>query len=592
MLVLSLSYDNSLILCRYLIIIDDLWSTCRYLIIIDDLWSTSVWDIIRRAFPDGDCHSRIMTTTQFEDVASACCSYQSIYKFEMEPLKYDQSQRLFFRMVFGSGDKVAFPGCLREVSSEIIQKCGGLPLSMVNIASLLPTEESERNLQQWKDIRDSLPSTLRTNPTSEGMAKVINLIYNNLSPEVKTCLLYFALYPEGYTSNKDDLVKQWITEGFTGEGEEKEDTARGYFDELVSRGMIQAVDINYCGVLSCTLHHMVHDLIMKKSMEGNFVVGVDNFQSLPNKVRRLSVKFGGARSGRIPTGITLYEVRSLAFFGFYGCADFIEECKLLRILILHVWADQDEDPFDLSGITTLLPLRYVKIACNIPIKLPDKIQDLQYLETLEVDATVVAIPSAIRKLSRLASLKIAVRELLRQDICILQALPALSALSLHVWTTPVEMIVFDKGEFLVLKCFKFRCPVPWLKFEAGSMPDLESLNLCFNAHQADQHGIVPIGMEHLSGLKEITAHIWGSDTDVGSTFRSAVSNHPSNPRINLRLVDPIFHGAVTTSVGTIKVEDEKKQAADNKMSTLSRYKRMSTLPGSSSSVQDRRRPTG
>ncbi|KAM3336728.1 hypothetical protein ACQJBY_030635 [Aegilops geniculata] len=558
----------------------------RYLIIIDDLWTTSVWDIIRRAFPDDGCHSRIVITTQFEDVASACCSYQSKYKFEMEPLKYDQSRKLFFSIVFGSEDEISFHEGFREVSSEIIEKCDGLPLSMVNITSLLPTP-SKLNLQQWKDIRDSLPPTLKTNPSSEGMEKVINLIYNNLSPEVKTCLLHLVVYPEGYTSNKDDLVKQWVTEGFTGEGQNNEEIARDCFDELVSTGMIQAVDMNYQGVQSCTLHHMVHDFIVKKSMERNFIIAVDNFQSailLPSKVRRLSIQFGGARNARIPAGITLSEVQSLAFFGFCGCTDFIGECKLLRVLILHVWDDQDKVAFDLSGIITLLPLRYVKIACNIAIKLPDKIQDLQYLETLEVDATVVAIPSGIRKLSRLSSLKIAVSAISRNDICILRALPALSNLSLHVWTTPIELIIFDKEEFLVLKSFEFRCPVPSLKFETGSMPDLRNLDLCFNAREADQHDIVPIGMEHLAGLEVITAHIWGSHTDVGSTFRTAISNHPSNPRIYMRLVHPIFHGDATTSVGTIKVKDEKKQAADTRMSTLPRSKRMSTLLGSSSSV--------
>ncbi|KAM3355315.1 hypothetical protein ACQJBY_025849 [Aegilops geniculata] len=572
--------------------IEDYLRDKRYLIIIDDLWSTSVWDIIMRAFPDGGCHSRIITITQFDDVASACCSYRSKYKLDMKPFKYDQSRKLFFGMVFGSEDKVSFPEGFREVSYEIIEKCGGLPLSMVNIASLLPTEESEINLQEWKDIRDSLPPTLKTNPTSEGLEKVINLIYNNLSPEMKTCLLYLAVYPEGYTSNKYDLVKQWVTEGFTGEGQNKDETAREYFDVLVSSGMIQPVDTNYSGVLSCTLHHMVHDLIVKKSMEGNFIIGVHNFQSaiwLPNKVRRLSIQFGGARSARIPSGITLSEVRSLAFFGFYECTDFIKQCKLLRVLILDVWADQDKVPFDLSGICKQLQLRYVKIACNIAVKLPDKIRALRCLETLEVDATVVAIPSDIGRLRRLSSLKITVRVLSMEDIRILQALPALAALSLHVWTMPVEMIVFHKEGFSVLKYFKFSCPVPRLKFEGGSMADLQNLDICFKTPEADQRDTVSIIIEHLPGLKHITAHIWGADN-----FRTGITNHPSNPGIEIQLVDRSFPYVAATDMGkgakeyTSKDEGkehhEKKQAADSRSKRTSTSRVPVVLEGSSSLV--------
>ncbi|XP_037408761.1 uncharacterized protein LOC119270807 [Triticum dicoccoides] len=555
----------------------------RYLIIIDDLWSASVWDIIRRAFPDNGCHSRIIATTQFEDVASACCSYQSKYLSEIKPLKHGQSQELFFSM-FGSKSEVGLPKDFGEVSYEIIEKCGGLPLSIVNIASMLPAP-SKQNLQEWMDIRDSLPSTLRANPTPEGIKQVLNLIYNNLTPQLKTCLLYLVLYPEGCTVTKDDLAKQWIVEGIIEEGQNKEEVAGGYFDELVSRGMIQVVD-NYLGVLSCTLHHMVYDLIVKKSVEENFIIVVDYFQpaiGLPPKVHRLSVQFGGARSARIPAGIMASEVRSLAFFGFCGCADFIEEYKLLQVLVLHVWDDQGDATFELSGISKLLALRYLKIECNAAVKLPVPAQfgDLQHLE---VDTPVLVIPSDIGGLGRLSSLKIAVRAISMEDIRILQNLEALSALSLHVWNTPVEMIVFDKGGFLVLKSFEFRCPVPWLKFEAGSMPCLRNLSLCFNAHEAERHGTATISIEHLPGLKEIIAHIWVSDTDVRYTFRTIISNHSSNPIIDEQLIDPIFHGHTTTSKGTIKMEDKKKQADDTRMSTFPWSKRTVNLLGSSSCV--------
>lgn len=74
----------------------------RYLIILDDVWDASVWDIINHAFPKGSHGSRIITTTQIEDVALTCCCYQSECVFQMEPLDDDHSRKLFFNTLFGS----------------------------------------------------------------------------------------------------------------------------------------------------------------------------------------------------------------------------------------------------------------------------------------------------------------------------------------------------------------------------------------------------------------------------------------------------------------------------------------------------------
>ena len=74
----------------------------RYLIIIDDVWAASVWDTINHVFPKGNHGSRIITTTQIEDVALTCCCYQSEYVFEMKHLDDDHSRKLFFNRLYGS----------------------------------------------------------------------------------------------------------------------------------------------------------------------------------------------------------------------------------------------------------------------------------------------------------------------------------------------------------------------------------------------------------------------------------------------------------------------------------------------------------
>uniref|UniRef100_A0ACD5ZFW1 Uncharacterized protein n=1 Tax=Avena sativa TaxID=4498 RepID=A0ACD5ZFW1_AVESA len=502
----------------------------RYFIIIDDLWSAEVWDTVSRAFPHGDCCSRIITTTQTKGVALACCGHQSKQVFTMVPLSFDQSRSLFFRTVFGS--ESGCPTDLLELSDGIIRKCGGLPLATIHIVSMLP---STLNMQEWTDIRGSLPSTWSTRPHSEWIKEVVTLMYSTLRPHLKTCLLYFGMYPVGYIVRKDDLVKQWVVEGFLDGIEEQgtEEVAGNYFDELVRRGMIQPVNTNKNGkVLSCTLHRMIHDVIVKKSMEENFVITMDYFQSaipLPDKVRRLSIQFGVATSAHIPDGILVSKVRSLAFFGLFQCLPSIHEYSVLRVLILHISSDQDKGSIDLAGIGELLRLRYLKIACNIIVKLPEEMQGQQYLETLEVEATLSAIPWDIGELSRLCILSFAVTELSSEDICTLQELVALTALSVYMKTPSTECIVVSKGGFCDLKFFTFWCNAPFLMIEENAMPNIQKLKLCFNAHGTRQDGKKPITIRHLPTLQEIYVKIGGTVSDAGSTLEDAVTNHARNP---------------------------------------------------------------
>nr|BBD82530.1 putative pi-ta protein [Oryza sativa Indica Group] len=679
----------------------------RYLIIIDDLWATSTWDVIKCALPDGNSSSRILTTTEIEDLALQSCSYDLKFIFKMKPFGEGDSRKLFFSIVFGSHSRC--PPEVSETLYDIVRKCGGLPLAIVTVASLLASQLEKQ--EQWDYINKSLGYSLMANPTLEGMKQLLKLSYNNLPQHLKACMLYLSMYQGDHIIWKDDLVSQWIAEGFIRAAEEydKEEISRAYFGELVGRKIIQPVHIDDSGeVLSCVVHHMVLNFVTYKSIEENFIVAIDHSQTtvrFSDKIRRLSIHFGNVEDATPPTNMRLSQVRTVAFFGVLKYMPSIMEFRLIKVLVLNFLGDENIiGIFDLTKISELVRLRYLKVTSNVTLKLPTKIQGLQYLETLKIDGKIGAIPSDIihlpgllnlslpaktnlpsgivhmtslctlgyfdlscnseenlqslgqltnlrdlqltysavhsdilknnmqclgsilgklgnlksitlspagssyasnmhidsgcrifvdgwssmssvpsllqrlellpgvcifsglpnwiGQLRNLCILKIGTREVTSNDVVVLRGLPALAALSLYVLTKPTERIVFDNVGFSILKYFKFRCIVAWMKFEVGAMPNLRKLKLGFDVYRADQYDIIPVGIEHLSVLEEISAKIRVACTtdDLCRRFaESAVTNairmHPGHPSVKIHCVDwTFFYGIDDDNVETLEEE--------------------------------------
>jgi hypothetical protein len=236
----------------------------RYFVVIDDIWDESTWNIIKCALPENMKGSRVITTTRIDTVARMCCSNHCEYVYRMNTLSNQESRRLFFKRVFGSEDDC--PPFLEEVSIRILKRCGGLPLAIISISSLLASQGNKLK-DHWEHVLNSLGSSLEVHPTLEGMRQILSLSYKNLPHYLKTCMLYMGIYPEDFTINKNDLVRQWVSQGFISKahGRDMEDVAESYFNELVNRSIIQPVDTNPSDeVLSCRLHDMMLDFILHR----------------------------------------------------------------------------------------------------------------------------------------------------------------------------------------------------------------------------------------------------------------------------------------------------------------------------------------
>ncbi|VAI25379.1 unnamed protein product [Triticum turgidum subsp. durum] len=344
--------------------------TKRYLIIIDDIWDISAWNIIKCVFSKNDLASRVVVTTRKQDVAMTCCSRDCI--LQMKPLTNEDSTRLFFGRVFGS--KEACPPQLRDISVEILKKCGGLPLAIISISSMLANKNCNQK-ERWEYVQDSMGS--ESNHMLDGMRQILNLSYKDLPPYLKTCLLYLGMYPEDYQIERSNLERQWMAEEFDKRG----------------------------SVTKCKVHDMLLNLILIKSAQENFLTIVDDphaFTRLQCKVRRLSIRLDGASNGReiVSTNNSMSQVRSVMFFGSSQITPPLSKFKFLRVV--HI--DLDDAEVDLTGLCKLYQLRYLCISDGCSYQLPTQIRVLQHLETLEL-FSCDRVPSDIIHLPRLMFLK-------------------------------------------------------------------------------------------------------------------------------------------------------------------------------------------
>jgi hypothetical protein len=193
---------------------------------------------MRCAFPENSNGSRMIVTTRLDDVAVNACHNDHACIYIMKHLEEQDSRRLFFNRVFGSNN--VCPPQFQYISAEILKKCGGLPLAIITIAGLLASSEA-RSLNEWESIKNVLGAMSATKPTLEEMRGILNLSYMHLPVYLRPCLLYLAMYPEDCEIWRDDLVKQWIAEGFicSMPGVDLYDVAESYFNDLINRSLIQ-----------------------------------------------------------------------------------------------------------------------------------------------------------------------------------------------------------------------------------------------------------------------------------------------------------------------------------------------------------------
>nr|UBY06987.1 NBS-LRR disease resistance protein [Dasypyrum villosum] len=411
----------------------------RYIIIVDDLWDQEAWEIIRCAFPENGNGSRVIVTTRVEGVAISACSYHRENIYRMKPLSSEDSRRLFMNRVFGSENMC--PSNFEEVSNEILKKCGGLPLAIITIASLLACRQ-ERSRNDWENIQNSLGAQFAINPTLKGMRNILNLSYMNLPLHLRTCFLYLGMYPEDYEIMRDDLIRKWIAEGFVSNshGTNLEDVGISYFNELVNRSLIQPAR-NKWNKVCYKVHDMMLDLILSKCAEDNFnsvaytSKDMTRLSNCTYQIRRLSLISTIDRTSETLSWTVsdrTSQLRSLVWFGACKSIPRLSQLKYIRVLSFeYPYLLGRSHHLDLTAISQLFQLRHLKVSEHWYAELPTEIRGLVHLDTLDVPNG--SIPSDIEHLPRLSNLTLGCYELigLPERIGIMESLRTLHGFKLQ-----------------------------------------------------------------------------------------------------------------------------------------------------------------
>ncbi|KAF5469794.1 hypothetical protein F2P56_010354 [Juglans regia] len=354
----------------------------KFLLVLDDVWSDKPihQEFLSQLLHYGTLGSKILVTTRNESVALAMHAIPPHY---LNHLPNNDCWSLFEKHAFRDGSSNADPK-IKEIGTQIVKKCKGLPLAIKAIGDLL---WSESNVERWTNILKSNLWDLPMEGTN--ILPALMLSYKYLPSYLKRCFAYCSIFPKDHIFEKDQLVLLWMAEGFLQQSkiETMEDVGKRYFDALVSRSIFQQTSrVTNSGFV---MHDLVNDL-------ANFVTGQfgvthlvgDSSNEIGKRTRYLSYFDESSHKFKNKIEEGLLKAKQLRTFLLLGFSNrWLRKIKMPRTLLC----------------LRVLSLGYVELT-----KLPDSIGKMKYLRYLDVSnaRNLKRLPDSICNLCNLQTLKL------------------------------------------------------------------------------------------------------------------------------------------------------------------------------------------
>ncbi|GKV50334.1 hypothetical protein SLEP1_g57042 [Rubroshorea leprosula] len=179
----------------------------KYVLILDDVWQRFSLKDVGIPSPTMENGSKLVITSRKVDV----CKSIGCQIVKVSPLSEEESLNLFLDKV--GSDILQVPE-LEGTWKAMVEECAGLPLAIVVIAGSM---KGVTDVCEWRHALNELRERVRA--TAEGSEDEIferlKFSYDRLQDSnIQNCFLSCSLYAEDYEIRSNNLVEQWIDEGF------------------------------------------------------------------------------------------------------------------------------------------------------------------------------------------------------------------------------------------------------------------------------------------------------------------------------------------------------------------------------------------
>ncbi|KAL0395904.1 UNVERIFIED_CONTAM: putative disease resistance protein RGA1 [Sesamum calycinum] len=343
-------------------------------LVLDDVWNENheLWDRLREVLRCGSKGSMVIVTTRIEKVAFMMAT---VVVHRIGYLSEDDSWSLFRQRAFTTGDgKENFVA----IGKAIVKKCGGVPLAIKALGSLMhfKTHESE-----WLAIKES--EIWQLSDDENGILPALRLSYYNLVPQMRQCFGYCCIFPKDYVMEEKTLIQLWMANGFV----DLYLTGRLIFKELVWRSFLQDVKRNQRVGVTCKMHDLMHDLAVFVMGRETIILEHDKVMNIPktirhlcfnlrssstildNNIKALKCSIGGSLRSLIVRMVAGVDISSL-----------ISKQQYLRAFDQQYYGR----PHLPNWVNKFEHLRYLVMSCRNFKRLPESVTHLHNLQTLKL----------------------------------------------------------------------------------------------------------------------------------------------------------------------------------------------------------------
>ncbi|CAO2828671.1 unnamed protein product [Amaranthus hypochondriacus] len=392
-----------------------------FLIVLDDLWTREVLEQILLAVPRGSTNkrSKIITTSRNGGIFQFPSLQQHLYIHEPLPLSEEEGWALF-KMITLNDQTCSSMDHFEPLGKIMLQICDGLPLAIVASAELLSKGGNtiEEGQQIYSIIKSRVMDYICTNMYGS-VHDLLAMSYDDLRDDLKPCFLYFGVFPEKCEIPAGMLTRMWIAEDLVPvqEHNSPEDVAAHVLEELSQRFMIR-VRRNFKGSIKVIqVHHMLHELCVKKAREDNFLqiyTPVSDSASRDATAQAISPKAALHSRLTLPTDISnltslVVLTKSSILRSVYVSKEslnleLVHHFKLLKML--NLWGIKTTTGALPTEIGILVHLKYLGIRASNITELPTSVGELKNLLTLDYRdvADSASIPDVFWKLVLLRNL--------------------------------------------------------------------------------------------------------------------------------------------------------------------------------------------